>query len=213
MRELVSLSCWREVGLRRMQAQRLDDPDLTLGGTSMGEAWRTALTYRVRRVEDEAQRPQYLFTLADIGSSGVERWLRLRQKYFLAIDELIGLREHPPRSWAGALTTLGVIIERLGHGMLVADGMSAKESKNFAEYISVLRERVTDPPVPDMDDWAERLRLCYRGAKHPDNRLPDNVVLSDTFFDTMLILRVWIAQSLGARLHGVPYRDPHSRHR
>ena len=76
-----------------------------------------------------------------------------------------------------------------------------------------MRERVTDPPVPDMDDWAERLRLCYRGAKHPDNRMPDNVVLSDTFFDTMLILRVWIAQSLGARLQGVPYRDPHNRHR
>ena len=101
IRELVSLSCWREVGLRRMQAQRLDDPDLTLGGTSMGEAWRPALT-TAYGASKTMQASQYLFTLADIGSSGVERWLRLRQKYSLAIDELIGLREHPPRSWAGA---------------------------------------------------------------------------------------------------------------
>ena len=213
MRELVTLSCWREVGLRRMQAKRLDDPHLTLAGTSIGEAWRPALTYRVRRVDEDAQTPAYLFTLADIGSTGVERWLRLRQTHSLALDELIGLREHPPRSWAGAITTLGVIIERLGHGLLVADGMSATKSKSFPQYITALRERVADPPLSDMDDWAERLRLCYRGAKHPDSPMPDNVVLSDTFFDTMLILRVWIAQSLGARLKGVPYNDPHNRHR
>lgn len=216
IRELVLLSCWQPVGLRDMTVFRDDDPDLSLGGTPHGLAWRRVQTHRLPKSPEQAAHAWFLFRLEDIGVSGILTWFDVRRTFSRTFEELVSIRDGGPASMSNLIAATGMALEYLGHQLAVEAGeLKPDEKLTYRQYLDAVLADLVYLPVPDAMDWKQRAINCYMGLKHPDRLLPDMGVLEETYFDNLLIIRVWLAGRLGCPasvLERSVMSDPHTNH-
>jgi hypothetical protein len=152
-----------------------------------------------------------LFSYEDLGAVGVGRWLRLRTDFARAIEPLIGLCDSPSAPLESRVVTSGIALEALGYE-LTARSSGRGSQISFRE---ALRTVFADLPLNaglNREEWIERSRACFMGAKHADNEQPELLAMANTMRENLLILRLWIAGRLGVPPSVLERRlptDPH----
>lgn len=196
IRELLVLAAWRHFGFRRLWTNRSDDPERVLSGDEIGPRWADVATHRLHKHEGWTKNPQYLFTFSDIGAAGVRRWLRLRAHFGRALQPLVGIADQKDAFWETRLVQSGIALEALGYQIEVDNGGTNLDHRGQLAYLKgldVILDDMVHVPLDDVKDWKRRSRDCYMAIKHPDNELPDSLVLANTVRENLLVLRVWLA--------------------
>lgn len=200
VRDLLVLAGWRSFGFSRLEVNRTDDPTRVLSGEPVGPRWAGVVTHRLRKHEDWARHPEFLFTLDDIGTTGVRRWMQLRLHFARAMQPLVGIADQKDAFWETRMVQSGIALEALGYQIEIDNGGTNLDGRGQLSHQKALDAILTDMnyvPLNDTADWKERSRACYMGVKHADNRVPDSLVLANTLRENLLILRFWLAGRLG----------------
>lgn len=199
--DLVSIAAWRPFGMAATKVLRTDDPVRALSGDELHERWSTVVTHRLPKHEDWKEAPRFLFPWAEVGPTGVTRWLSLRTTYARAIHPLLRvLRSDDP--WGhGCVVQSGICLEMLAYLIDVEknDGanLNSWQQMNFKQGLQVILEDLGMKPFDDIAGWIERAHATYMGAKHPDRPEPDSLVMLNTLRENLLIVRCWIGRQLG----------------
>ena len=117
----------------------------------------------------------------------VAAWLRLLKDYQRSMGPLVALLDQKDAYLETRLVQSCIALEALGYQLALEAGK-----------ISGRRKREVNP-LPNWKDWQARSNECYRGAKHPDNDLPDTADQLRTYRENLLVLRYWVAGRLGVR--------------
>lgn len=200
--DLVSLSAWRPFGFAKVEVCRHDDPKLG-PGKKRYDRWSQVVTYRLPKQEEQFDKQHFLFLYEELGPSGVEQWLDLREKYSQGLDPVFGiLRSDSPWSESStvqsgiALETLGYLIDTHKH-----NGVKQCESKrrqiSFGDALKLIVDDMEVMPFDDVDAWLRRAREVYMGLKHYDCSTPDSLILLNTLRDNLLVIRFWVGLQLG----------------
>ncbi|MBK8295139.1 MAG: hypothetical protein IPK93_10340 [Solirubrobacterales bacterium] len=200
IRELLVVSAWEQFGFSKLSVSRLDDSEMTMAGDEVGPTWREVRTHRLRQHKDWSTRPRFLFTLSDIGTQGVAKWITLRRRFGRAVSALVSVSDQQDAFWETRLMLTGVALEALGYQLaLDAGGKDLNDRKQlpFPKALELVLEELPLLPFPDADAWVERAKRCNSGIKHPDNPMPDSLEVANTQRENLLVLRLWIAGRLG----------------
>jgi hypothetical protein len=144
----------------------------------------------------------FLFKFSDIGASGVSAWLRLIKEYHRAVGPLVALLDQKDAYLETRLVQSCIALEALGYQLALEAGKISGRRRREVTYIRALKEiqqNLVVNPLPNWKDWQARSNECYRGAKHPDNDLPDTADQLRTYRENLLVLRYWVAGRLGVR--------------
>ena len=95
-----------------------------------------------------------------------------------------------------ALEQLGYLIE-LKHNQ--GTQLNDRGSLSFMKALDTILDDMSSLPIEEdeVEDWKERCRNVYMGAKHGDREEADHLTTLNTLRENLLILRYWIAQTLG----------------
>lgn len=196
IRELLVLAAWRNFGFLRVEVNRTDDPERLLSGKPIGPRWAEVATHRIPMHKEWSKSPQFLFTYSDIGTRGVRRWLKLRSHFARAMQPLVGIADEESAHFETRMVHSGIALEALGY-QIAADRSGKNRQLTYMDALQVVLDDMAHVPLHDQEDWKQRARDCYMAVKHPDNPLPDSLVLANTQRENLLVLRVWLASRLG----------------
>ena len=111
----------------------------------------------------------------------------------------------------------GVALEQLGYLIDVNDNdeahLNGRNQMSFKDALGVILDDMETLPfeMDEVEDWKERCRGVYMGAKHGDREEPDHLTMLNTLRENLLLLRYWVAQRLGVKgeiLKSNLIRDP-----
>lgn len=200
--DLVSLSAWCPFGFAKVEVCRRDDPKRG-PGKERYDRWSQVATYRLPRQEEQFDKQHFLFPYEEVGASGVERWLELREKYSQALDPIFGiLRSDSPWSESGtvqsgiALETLGYLVDTHMHNR-VKQCESKRKQISFGDALKLIVDDMEVMPFDDVDAWLGRAKEVYMGLKHYDRPTPDSLTLLNALRDNLLVIRFWVGLQLG----------------
>lgn len=204
VQDLLSLSAWKQFGFSRIEVGVAEQPsrhETPTDGEDTIMVWSEVVTHRLRVADAAPPDVNFLFNFADIGTAGVQRWLRLRSKYERALLPLIGIIDERGLFVETRVAQTGIAIEALGF-QLARDGangstLNARGQITYSDAMDSILADMPVIPVPDVDAWKERSRLSYMGVKHADNPTPDIVTLANAYRENSLVLRYWVAGRLG----------------
>lgn len=201
--DLVSIAAWKDCALREVAVTREDDPARTLGGNEIGARWLTVISHRPPGEDLSDCQGHFLFSCGDMGRSGIDTWLRLRDEYGRALDYLLRILRSG-RTWSPQSAILsGVALEQLGYLIEMrcygGSRLNSRGGLSFKNALGAVLDDMDVYPFPqdDAEDWKERCRRVYMGAKHGDREEVDYLTALNTLRENLLVLRYWIAQRLG----------------
>lgn len=201
--ELVSIAGWKPFGISSVKVRRIDDPERSLAGGSMGARWFPVVTHRLLKHETWSKDPRFLFPYSEVGPRGISRWLRLRKTYGRVIGPLLNILRSD-NSWGHpSLVQSGIALEALGYLIDVEknDGshLNNRKQMNFKPGLRVILADMEVKPIDDAEGWVERADAAYMGAKHPDRSEPDSLIQMNTLRENLLVLRFWVGAQLGVK--------------
>lgn len=201
VRDLVALAGWQPFDVTQVSVMRGSDPARILDGRSHGRQWLPAQVFVHPRGAPTYQAPRFLFSLDDIGTAGVDRWLNLQRRHLRTVQPLVfSLRQqHVPLETH--LLQIGAAVEALGFDLACEAGISrrAAASESFMDRaVRVTSSFGNDFPPFLTSSWPDDLRVAYRGVKHADRDLPSVERGFRLLQASRLILRLWIGKRLGA---------------
>lgn len=217
IRDLLVVSRWRDESCVAVRALREDDPLTTLDGEVHGAQWRTVVV-----ADDERKLPPrgyhpHLLQFGDLGIEGIGRWVLLRNEFGRALDPVItsiDLHNSTPQT---RLAHTGPGVEALGYLLMIRDGMSvAKASRATlqARFERVLVDLGDCLPF-DGPTWAGRTVATYNALKHANRTLPDIADVMNSWSESIMVVRAWVALELGVPMGVVRSRlvdDRQPRH-
>lgn len=215
--DLVSLAAWRNCAFQEIYVNREEDPLKALGGNAIGQQWLSVLSHRLSGDDLTDCGGRFLFSYGDMAPGGIDTWFRLRKDYGRALDYLIRiLRSGHTWSPQSAIMS-GVALEQLGYLIDVNDNdeahLNGRNQMSFKDALGVILDDMETLPfeMDEVEDWKERCRGVYMGAKHGDREEPDHLTMLNTLRENLLLLRYWVAQRLGVKgeiLKSNLIRDP-----
>lgn len=206
--DLVSIAAWRNCTFREIRVNREDDPMMTIDGSVVGEQWLEVVSHRLPGNDLTDCGGRFLFSYKDLQEGAIDTWLNLRRDYSRAVDYLLRiLRSGHTWSLQSAIMS-GIALEQLGY--LIEKNQKESTSNqhsrlnnrkqlSFTNALDAVLKDINSTPFKgnDVEEWKERCRNVYMGAKHGDRNEPDHLIMLNTLRENLLVLRYWIAQSLG----------------
>jgi len=199
IRDLLVISRWRNESCVPVRALRKDDPMTTLDGKSHGEQWRTVVVPNDDREPAPKKYRPHLLHFEDLGPEGLGNWIALRNEFARALDPVItsiDLRNTTP-STRLAHTAPGV--EALGYLLMIRDGIEVKRASRAtlrARFERILADIGECLPFAG-SAWADKAVATYNALKHANRDLPDDVDVMNSWADSVMVVRAWVALELG----------------
>lgn len=192
--------------------------------TDHGATWRTAVVPAAGRGPKSStlrplatNRPP-LFTFADIGIDGLERWFAEYEHLGQAMWVLAASLFRTGGTVEVQLLQVGTALEALGYELAVRSGQVIRGKSHRSTLVQALTLVCTSTDCnidqvlagATVDEWAVEFNRAYKGVKHADNPLPDPNDARTRSEQGALLARLWLARNLGvdrahleARLSGV----------
>lgn len=201
IQDLLVVSRWRDESCVPVRALRKDDPMTTMDGEVHGERWREVV------VSDDESKPApkgyrpHLVQYQDLGLGGIGQWMDLRKEFSRALDPVItsiDLRNTTPQT---RLAHTGPGLEALGYLLMIRDGMTEKAANDArlpARFERILDDLGDCLPF-DGSAWAKRTVATYNALKHANRVLPDEVDVMNSWAESVMVVRAWVALNLVLR--------------
>lgn len=215
IRDLLVLSRWWNETCIDVAAYREDDQMPTPDGESRGELWREVVV-----PEDEPQAPPtgyrpHLMRYTELGVSGIQKWLALRDEFARALDPVITSRGLKATGGHTLLAHTGPGLEALGYLLMLRDGKteSVANKANLKTRFTRILDDLGDCLPFDGPTWVEATAETYNGIKHANRKEPDELDVLNAWARCVLVVRAWVAVELGVPLDELKERlaeDPQS---
>lgn len=208
IRDLLVVSRWYDESCIAVRALREDDPMTTLDGKSHGEQWRKVVVSNDERKPAPKGYHPHLLQYQDLGLEGIGRWVALRNEFARALDPVISsidLRNTTPQT---LLAHTGPGVEALGYLLMIRDGMENKKASKAtlqARFERILADLGDCLPF-DGPTWATQTVATYNALKHANRTLPDEVDVMNSWAESIMVIRAWIALELGTAMEVVKSR-------
>lgn len=199
VRDLIAIASWDAFDLTQLAVTRDSDPIRTMDQQSHGRQWLRAEEFVLPPSSPTERRLSFLFRFQDIGTRGIGRWLRVRDRHLRAIEPLIFSLRQRGVPLETHVQQLGAAVEALGYELALDAGGSRRRagSQDFLGAATRVRDALGQDFIGPFKEWPEQMRLAYRAVKHPEHPLPDAQSAYDVVEDTRFVLRLWIARQLG----------------
>lgn len=202
--DLISIAAWKNCAFSEIYVNRRDDPEKALAGNILGVRWAEVMS-RVLPGDDVSDcGKNFLFTYNDVKSGAIDIWLQLKMDYGRALDYLLRILRSG-HTWSPQSAVMsGIALEQLGYLIEDHDNSGShldnRGQLHFKDALGVILDDMETVPIgcDDVEDWKERCRNVYMGAKHADREEADHLTMLNTLRENLLVLRYWIAQRLGA---------------
>lgn len=202
IRDLVALASWDPFDLDHVTVTRDSDPERTMDGTAHGRRWLPAELFVTRPAKPHQHEPRFLFDFSDIGTTGIHRWLRLRERHLRTVQPLLFSLRQSEVPLETHLLQVGAAVEAIGYELAHDAGCSRRKAKDepFADKAGrVLQTLGGDLPEP-IRSWPADLKRVYTSTKHAEHALPSAEDAYRILETTRLVLRLWLGRQLGATL-------------
>lgn len=195
---LVIARWWPEVCLLR-RAAHPGAPLRSIDGDEHGPEWFDIVVSPERPPERPRQYREDLIRFDEIGVEGILRWLRLRDEFARALGPVVATRDLDVNFPATYLAQVGPGLEALGYLLLRRDGVSRNEAKNtdLRPRLERVLTAVGDAAPVNPQTWAQATAAAYNGVKHANRRLPNVLDVLNTWRESVLVVRAWVALELG----------------
>lgn len=199
IRDLLVVSRWRDESCVAVRALREDDPLTTLDGKAHGEQWREVVVTDDERKPAPAGYHPHLLQYQDLGLEGIDRWVALRNDFARALDPVItsiDLRNTTPQT---RLAHTGPGVEALGYLLMIRDGVELKKAAKATlldRFKRILADLGDCLPF-DGATWATQSVARYNALKHANRILPDEVDVMNSWSESVMVVRAWVALELG----------------
>ncbi|RKQ94578.1 hypothetical protein U746_0325 [Mycolicibacterium mucogenicum 261Sha1.1M5] len=203
LRDLLAISRWSAETYELRSASRDEDVIENMSTNEvLGRNWREVVT--VSPLESPESRPyefnrRELIRFEDIGLEGLPRWFDLSEKYGRVIDPIVSqtiVREAHPLA---RLSHAGPAVEALGYFLHLEDGMDEEKAARLRLRARV--ERIAaelDDVLPfDVNAWARAFPDVYNGVKHANRAEQKHVEVLNSWGQSVMAVRSWIALRLG----------------
>lgn len=204
VRDLVSLSAWRDSHFTGHNALREDDPRRTLSGHAVASRWSPVETYmtQIPSSDDDlskSTRREPLFTFQDVGTSGIAAWIRLRLHMRRGIDPILSSL-YNDQTVLSRLAAVGIGFEALAYQIAIDASVSKSVAgrENHRSRLVRVGNEVKLPLPFTVDDWATRATDAYNGIKHADRPEVDMLDAINAWRESVLVFRLWVATRLRA---------------
>ena len=199
IRDMLVISRWRDESCVAVCALREDDPMTTLDSESHGEQWRKVV------VSDDERKPApkgylpHLLQYQDLGPEGIGRWLVLRNEFARALDPVLTSIDLRNTTAQTLLAHTGPGVEALGYLLMIRDGMEPKKADRAnlqARFERILADLGDCLPF-DGPTWARQTVATYNALKHANRALPDKADVMNSWAESVMVVRAWVALELG----------------
>lgn len=218
VQDLLTIAYWRRCTLRVSGVANKNHPIIDpSNGTGLGTKWQSAVSTWNGRANPAASSVLTdgdfpIFTFADIGASGVRRWVDEKEEWSRIVGPLSSSRFQRGATIEVFLLQVGVAIEALGYKIAERDGsLNPQGQLAFPQYLrrihdsldcsvaGVLRgdDQNNVGPFTGFDEWANAFNALYKGAKHADQPPPDPVRAWVIASSGALLVRLWLAREFG----------------
>lgn len=216
IRDLLVLSRWNGESVVFRYAMRSDDPLTTMDGQNHGEQWRTVVVADDAKATPPGDRRQHLIRYGELGTTGLLKWMALREEFGRALDPVISSIDLKSATPHTLLAHTGPGLEALGYLLFVRDGKSSKQANNMRlrARLERLLADVADSLPFDGPTWADELTRDYNGLKHANRAAPDDIDVINSWLRSVLVIRAWIALELGVSADEIKSRlnqDPENK--
>lgn len=203
LRDLLAVSHWSEETYELRSASRDEDVIENMSTNEvLGRNWRKVVAGSSEDNSDPRPyefNPRELIRFEDIGLEGLLRWFDLSEKYGRVIDPIVSqtiVREAHPLA---RLSHAGPAVEALGYFLHLEDGM--EEGKAARVPLRARVERIAaelDGVLPfDVNAWAQAFPDVYNGVKHANRAEQKHVDVMNSWGQSVMAVRSWIALRLG----------------
>lgn len=200
--DLISIAAWKNCAFQKISVNREDDPAKGPHGT-VGERWSNVVSHRLPGDDLTDCDGHFLFSYGDMNKGGINRWLRLRKDYGRALDYLLRILRSG-HTWSPQSAVMsGIALEQLGYLIEMKRGSGSRLNErgglSFKNALDVILGDMKTLPInqDEVEDWKDRCRNLYMGAKHGDRQEVDHLTMLNTLRENLLVLRYWIAGRLG----------------
>ncbi len=202
--DLISIAAWKNCAFGEIYVNRKDDPEKTLGGNVVSARWPEVVSHVLPGDDVSDCGKNFLFTYNDVKSGAIDIWLQLKMDYGRALDYLLRILRSG-HTWSPQSAVMsGIALEQLGYLIEDHDNSGShldnRGQLHFKDALGVILDDMETVPIgcDDVEDWKERCRNVYMGAKHADREEADHLTMLNTLRENLLVLRYWIARRLGA---------------
>lgn len=216
VRDLLVVARWWPESCILRRATHPGAPLRSIDGQEHGAQWSDIVVSPDRPPERPRGYWDDLIRFDEIGTDGILRWIQLREDFARALDPVIATRYLDVNFPATYLAQVGPGLEALGYLLLLRDGMSKRKANDVvleARLERVLADVGDCAPV-NVGTWATTTAAAYNGVKHVNRQLPDPVDALNTWRESVLVVRAWVAIELGVAAKEVKERlrrDPQAR--
>lgn len=199
IRDLLVMSRWRDESCVPVRAMRKDDPLTTVEGESHGEQWREVVVPHDERKSAPNGYHPHLIRYEDIGAEGINRWISLRDQFSRALDPIISSLKLLNTTPQTLLAHTGPGLEALGYLLMLRDAMAPNKAAQASLKTRLERivEDLGDCPPFSSSDWVEQTVANYNGIKHANRTMPDELSVLNSWADSVMAVRGWVALELG----------------
>ena len=207
IRDLVSLSSWRESVFSGISAIRDDDPHRAASGDPRGQKWNPVVATMIDSEAEGDSGPRPLFKYQDVGRSGVTAWVKLRSHFRRGIDPML-TSLYTPASVQSRLAEVGIGFEALAYQMALDDNVPEKTAawEQHEDRLVRVGDSVELPLPFTIAEWAERTSQAYNGIKHANRAEVDIIDALNAWRESVLVFRAWVATRIGATSDAVVER-------
>ncbi len=222
VRDLLAVLVWQPVDFTEVMVQHDDAPALSLGGTTMGAAWRRIHSPHLRQRDRREPSPTVRFadvlsptSFEAVGADGRLVALQSRDKLARFLDPLIALRFSSVVTPQVALMQTSIAAEALAYSRALRAG-ATKRAAREQSFEGRLRDLVENQPldlahvVGDQEAWISAAAKAYNGLKHANKPLPTPPIPTLIAGTLVGLLRAHLLLELGVSpaIAGGPCQEP-----
>jgi hypothetical protein len=211
LRDLLLLSSWRAESCTVNRVYRADDktPDYP-------SSWYDVVQAASEDIDPPSKNVHHLIHYADIGSSGLHRWIGLRSGFRRAIAPVVSSKSLNHVSPMNMLAQSVPGLEALGYLLMLRDNVEEKKAAfapNTIRFDRILQDLGDVLPF-DTSAWKKNTLDAYNGVKHANQPEPDEIDVLNAWRESVMVMRAWVAIELGVPAELVQERlaDDPQRH-
>lgn len=200
VRDLLRVAAWQPINFVSHQAACTKET-VPVNGKDL-QTWREVRTIATSRSEPSWKvSDRFLFTCADIGKTGLNRWLKLAKAYHRGIDPLIRLLDLEGATIDAHVMQLGIAMEAIGYHALIDSGKSPGAANGTAveKRIEFLLGEVAGAISFTNATFAKDFADSYNSVKHANRAMIPPAKKLEDYRNGVELLRAWAALKLGVK--------------
>lgn len=163
---LLSLTTWRNVGIKSLSVYVEDDVIYTPDDRTIGPFWRPVVSKRYEPWTEPEKHKGFLISYADIGEAGLAKWFELKSTHDDPLNEITYIaRMHNSLTLQSQMLLYGTAFEELGGSIVEA---SSKKHRQVAQRIECILNDCSYPLFNDNEAVACAIANTYNAIKHPN---------------------------------------------